>query len=71
MKNPDSEVRLLSGNEQRLLAREVAADDYDRNWPMRTTMGNLAREGFCAGWDAAMEYVTKKLGEGVGHLDSP
>jgi hypothetical protein len=47
----------LSPNEQALLAREVAADQYDREWPLRTTLG---REEFCAGWDAAMEYVEKQ-----------
>ena len=50
----------LTDNERALLAREVAADDYDRQWPLRTTLGNTAREGFCAGWDAAMEYVKQQ-----------
>jgi hypothetical protein len=50
----------LNDNEKALLAREVAADQYDRERPLRTTLGNLPREGFCAGWDAAMEYVEKK-----------
>jgi hypothetical protein len=60
----------LSPNEQALLAREVAADQYDREWPLRTTLGNTAREGFCAGWDAAMEYAAKRAAEGIGHLDN-
>jgi hypothetical protein len=38
-------------------ARKAAADQYDQAWPMRTTIGNLAREGFMAGWDAAMLQV--------------
>lgn len=37
--------------------RKLSADKYDEQWPLRTTMGNLAREGFIAGWDAAIEQV--------------
>lgn len=40
--------------------RKAAADRYDEEWPLRTTMGNLAREGFLAGWDAAMEHVKQR-----------
>jgi len=50
----------LSDNERALLAREVAADQYDHGWPLRTTLGNWSREGFCAGWDAAMEYIEER-----------
>jgi hypothetical protein len=42
-------------------ARKAAADQYDQAWPMRTAMGNLAREGFMAGWDAAMLQVSMFL----------
>jgi hypothetical protein len=38
-------------------ARKAAADQYDQAWPLRATMGNLASEGFLAGWDAAMNQV--------------
>jgi hypothetical protein len=38
-------------------ARKAAVDQYDLGWPTRTTMGNLSREGFIAGWDAAMRQV--------------
>jgi hypothetical protein len=38
-------------------ARKTAADQYDQAWPLRTSMGDLAREGFLAGWDAAMNQV--------------
>lgn len=58
----------LTPNERQLLAREVAADDYDRQWPLRTTMGNTAREGFISGWDAAMEYVVKERDERIDKL---
>lgn len=44
-------------------ARQQAADHYDEQWPLRTTMGNLAREGFIAGWDAAMLYVKQAQDE--------
>lgn len=53
---------------RQLLAREVAADDHDRQWPLRTTMGNIAREGFVSGWDAAMEYVVKERDERINKL---
>lgn len=54
----------LSDNERLVLARENAADKYEREylWPSE-------RDSFRAGWDAAMEYVNSKLAEGVGHLD--
>lgn len=42
-----------------LTARKTAADKYDSEWPLRTTLGNLAREGFLAGWDAALERPTE------------
>jgi hypothetical protein len=38
-------------------ARKAAADQYDQAWPMRTTYGNQSREGFLAGWNAAMFQV--------------
>lgn len=55
-----SERQKLSEGERRILARETAADEYDRGWPMRTTMGNLAREGFLVGWDAAVKSVSQE-----------
>jgi hypothetical protein len=56
-------------DERAALAREAAADDYDRQWPLRTTLGNLSREGFISGWDAAMVYASRKASEGIEHLD--
>jgi hypothetical protein len=53
----------LSDTEQAQLAREIAADQYDREWPLRTTLGNVAREAFMSGWDAAMEHVEKQRGK--------
>jgi len=50
-------VQKLTENEKQVLAREIAADKYDQEWPLRTTMGNIGREGFLAGWDAALEQV--------------
>lgn len=50
----------LNADEQRLLARETAADQYDREWPLRTTYGNSQREAFLSGWDAALEYVKEQ-----------
>src|SRR5690242_16599991 len=47
----------LTESEKQVLAREIAADKYDQAWPLRTTTGNIGREGFLGGWDAAMEQV--------------
>jgi hypothetical protein len=44
-------------------ARATAADEYDAQWPLRTTIGNLAREGFLAGWDAAMAHAKERDNE--------
>lgn len=60
----------LSEVEKQQLAREIAADQYDREWPLRTTLGNVSREAFVSGWEAAMEYSAKKAAEGIGHLDA-
>lgn len=73
----------LSDNERQLLAREVAADQRKRsthrqyevkckdcdtvNWSIEAVTDDRAI--FLEGWDAAMEYVAKKLAEGVEHLD--
>lgn len=59
----------LSEVEKQQLAREIAADQYDREWPLRTTLGNVSREAFVSGWDAAMEYAAKKTAEGIEHLE--
>lgn len=53
-------MQQLSEVEKQQLAREVAADQYDREWPLRTTLGNVSREAFISGWDAAMEYVKEQ-----------
>lgn len=50
----------LSEVEKQQLAREIAADQYDREWPLRTTYGNTSREAFISGWDAAMAYVEEE-----------
>ena len=51
----------LTDSEKAVLAREIAADDYDRQWPMTTSYGNHVREGFVSGWDAAMDYVAAQF----------
>lgn len=68
----------LTPADRQLLAREVAADRYDKDWPLRTTMGNLSREGFRAGWDAALGWVGRLIqtpgGDGcycTHHPDDP
>lgn len=65
-------------NDVLFYARKAAADQYDQAWPLRTTMGNAPREGFLAGWDAAMGQVALLLqtpgGDGcycVHHPDDP
>jgi hypothetical protein len=50
----------LSDNDRALLAHEVAADEHDKQWPFVTSYGELPRESFVRGWDAAMEYVEKQ-----------
>lgn len=59
-------------------ARKAAADQYDQAWPMRASTGSLAREGFEAGWDAAMRQVASLMatpgGDGcycTHHPDDP
>lgn len=59
----------ISDSEKLALAREAAADEHDRHWPQVTSYGELPRESFLRGWDMAMEYVNRKLSEGVAHLD--
>jgi hypothetical protein len=60
----------LTADEKALLAREVAADEHDRHWPHVTSYGELPRESFLRGWDAAMEYAVKMTAEDIAHLDS-
>lgn len=53
----------LTNNERALLAREVAADNA-----AQPAYGGY-RTAFCAGWDAAMEYIAQKASESIAHID--
>lgn len=59
----------LTDNEKQLLAREVAADNHDRVWPITTSYGDIPRKAFYAGWDAAMEYVNARKAQQSSESD--
>lgn len=57
----------LNNDEKALLAREVAADSHvvGGGW-----YNDSAREVFISGWNAAMEYASRKASDSIAHLDS-
>jgi hypothetical protein len=73
----------LSEVQKAQLAREVAADSYNRAEELVSAECDecgmtvevdavpltVVREAVKHGWDAAMQYAAKKIAEGIEHLD--